>query len=293
MNANVSCITCLMGKIEKTIRGFQDEAKKMDCLQEIMAFYCREGRDHSAPYLSRGADAIVAKYFGEVMDWRPVKSRYNQYMLGKEALIEARIRQSADVLAACIQHVCAGNYIDFGAVDQVDDTILESLLRKAAAEKPDPQELEHFRRDLEGAKRLVYLTDNCGEVVLDKLFVKLLKEMYPQIDVTVVVRGAPAVNDATLEDAYEVGLTAIAPCMGNGSNAPSTLLAEISPEVKALLKKADVIIAKGQGNFEGLYGEGLNPYFMFLCKCELFVRRFGLGLYASVFAREDRIRMIF
>jgi len=71
------------------------------------------------------------------------------------------------------------------------------------------------------------------------------------------------------------------------------VLGEISPSVEALLREADVIIAKGQGNFEGMYGDGLNPYFMFLCKCELFVRRFGLEQFATVFAREDRIQMIF
>lgn len=293
MNANVSCLSCLVGKMEKTLRKFPDEDKKMACLQEIMRCICQKGADHPAPYLSREADGIIEKYFGQTMDWAPVKSRYNQYMLGKEALIEARIRQSGDPLAACIQYVCAGNYIDFGAVAHVDDDTLEKLLQKAAEEKPNPRELAYLRADLEKAESLVYLTDNCGEVVLDKIFVKLLKEMYPQMAITVVVRGAPAVNDATLEDAHEIGLTDIAPCLGNGSNAPSTLLEEISPQVKTLLEKADVIIAKGQGNFEGLYGEGLNPYFMFLCKCELFVRRFGLGLYASVFAREDRIQMIF
>ena len=293
MKANVSCLSCLLSKAEKSLRGYPDEDKKMECLREIMRCFYEKGHDHSAPYLACKSDAIVEKYFGFPVDWPAVKHKYNQYMLGKEALIEARIRQSEDVLAACVMFVCAGNYIDFSAVEQVDDAILNKLLEKAAAEQPDPQELRRFREDLEKAKTLVYLTDNCGEIVLDKIFVKLLREMYPALQITVVVRGGVAVNDATLEDAREVGMTDIAPCLGNGTSIPSTVLGEISPTVEVLLREADVIIAKGQGNFEGMYGDGLNPYFMFLCKCELFVRRFGLEQFATVFAREDRIQMIF
>lgn len=293
MNANVSCLCCLLNKTEKSLRRFSDEGKKMACLQEVMALFLREGSTHPAPWLAREADSLVEKYFHLTTDWSPIKEKYNRYMLEKEGLIEERIRRSGDVLAACIQYVCAGNYIDFGAVAQVDEGILEKLLQKAAQEKPDAEELARFRADLEKARTLVYLTDNCGEIVLDKLFVKLLGEMYPALQITVITRGAPALNDATLEDARQVGMTELAPCVGNGTDIPSTLMDAISPRAVQLLRQADVIISKGQGNFEGLYGEGLNPYFMFLCKCDLFVRRFGLELFATVFAREDRIRMTF
>ena len=293
MKANVTCLSCLLNQKEKSLRAFTDEDRKMACLREIMACFCQKGADHSAPYLHREAETIVAKYFPAPVDWPAVKSRYNQYMLTKEKLVEQRIRQSGDVLAACIQYVCAANYIDFSAVANVDDAILDKLLDKAAAEMPDPQELRCFREELETAKNLVYLTDNCGEIVLDKIFIKFLREMYPSLQLTVMVRGGLAVNDATMEDALQVGLPDIAPCLGSGSNIPATVPGELSPEAEKLLREADVIISKGQGNFESLYGEGLNPYFMFLCKCELFVRRFGLQQFASVFAREDRIKMIF
>ncbi|MBQ2700755.1 MAG: DUF89 family protein [Clostridia bacterium] len=293
MNANVSCMICFLSKTEKAIRHYSDEDKKMACIQEMMQCLRDEGANHSAPYLNRAVDAIRDKYFPGVVDYGALKHRYNQYMLTKEGIIEERIRASEDRLAACVAHVCAGNYIDFGALDEIDESLLDQLLEKASQEKLPKEEMAAFRADLEKAKTLVYLTDNCGEVVLDKIFVKFLKEMYPTLAITVVVRGAPVMNDATMEDACEVGLTDLAPCVGNGSDACSTLMDEVSPQVKRLLGEADVIISKGMGNFEGLYGEGLNPYFMFLCKCELFVRRFGLEQFASVFAREDRIQMKF
>lgn len=89
-----------------------------------------------------------------------------------------------------------------------------------------------------------------------------------------------------------VYLTDIVPCIGNGNAAPGTVIKRLSEEAKRALFSADVIISKGQGNFESLYGEGLNPYYLFLCKCELFVQRFGLARYESVFAREERIRVV-
>ena len=127
---------------------------------------------------------------------------------------------------------------------------------------------------MENARTLVYLTDNCGEIVLDKLFIKQIKETFPGLNITAMVRGGDVINDATLVDAKEVGLTEIVPCMGNGNAAPGTIVGRLSEEARETLFHADVIISKGQGNFESLYGEKLNPYYLFLCKCELFVYRF-------------------
>lgn len=148
----------------------------------------------------------------------------------------------------------------------------------------------YFKKDLEQAKHLVYLTDNCGEIVLDKLFIQCLKETYPDLKITVIVRGKDVINDATLVDAAEVGMTNIVTCISNGNGAPGTVLKLLSEEARKLLADADLVISKGQGNFESLYGEGINPYFIFLCKCELFVRRFKLQQYESVFIKEERIK---
>lgn len=191
---------------------------------------------------------------------------------------------------ACIKYVCAGNYIDFGPTGSIDDSILGGLLKKAADEKVSEEELVCLKADLSQARKLVYLTDNCGEIVMDKIFIRLLKEQYPELHVTVILRGGPALNDATLDDVAEVGLTELADCIGNGAPITGTDLSAVSDEAERLIRGSDVIISKGQGNFEGLYGEKLNPYFLFLCKCDLFVRRFGLERYASVFAREDHIK---
>ena len=95
------------------------------------------------------------------------------------------------------------------------------------------------------AEKLVYLTDNCGEIVLDKVFIKHIKAAYPQLQITVVVRGRNVINDATMEDAEEGGLTDIVPCIGNGTGAPGTVRKSLSAEAKQVIMDADVVISKG------------------------------------------------
>lgn len=292
MKANATCIACLLNKQEKNIRPFQDEKKKSDYLHEVLKLLYEHGQTHSSPWLFMKIEEIYSKYYEPVMDYPAIKHKYNQFMLSKEPVIEANIRKADDIIASCIQYVCAGNYIDFGAMSKVDDSILDQMLYKAQSETVPADQLSLFKSELAPAKTLVYLTDNCGEIVMDKLFIKILKEEYPDLAITVIVRGGLALNDATMEDATEVGLTNLVPCIGNGSKLTGTDLCGINEESRNALMNADIIISKGQGNFEGLYGEGLQPYFLFLCKCELFVRRFGLKQFSSVFAREDHIHIV-
>ena len=127
---------------------------------------------------------------------------------------------------------------------------------------------------------------------MDKVLIRFLKESYPNLQIAAIVRGNDVINDATMEDAREVGLTDLVPCVGNDNGAPGTVLKRFGRQTRRLLLDADVVISKGQGNFEGLFGEGVNPYYLFLCKCELFVRRFGLEQYQSVFVKEERVNIM-
>ncbi|MBM6853942.1 DUF89 family protein [Mediterraneibacter glycyrrhizinilyticus] len=289
MRASSMCISCLISKQEKLIRQFPDEEKKSEYMHQVLGILYQNGQSASAPSLAEKIDTLHRQFWGQTEDFSAQKKLYNDLLLSMEEEIERRIRDSEDPLRECIKYVCAGNYIDFSAVENVDKTVLGSLLEKAAGENVPEEEYQAFLSDLRSADTLVCLTDNCGEIVLDKIFIRHLKEEFPDLKITAIVRGQNVINDATMEDAKAVGLTGLIPCIGNGNAAPGTVLSELSPEARRVLLEADVIISKGQGNFESLYGEGLNPYYLFLCKCELFVRRFGLERYASVFSREDRI----
>ena len=131
--------------------------------------------------------------------------------------------------------------------------------------------------------------DNCGEIVADKLLIKVIQEQYPEIHITVVVRGMEVLNDAVIEDAKDVGLTKIVEVIGNGNGIAGTQINKLSKEVRTVLDKADIIISKGQGNFETIHGCGRNIYYLFLCKCEWFSERFGMERLKGVFINEKNL----
>lgn len=153
----------------------------------------------------------------------------------------------------------------------------------------DEAEYAQLCRDLSGASRLLYVTDNCGEIVLDKLAIKELKERYPKLHITVMVRGEDAINDATMEDAKMVGVTEEVPVITNNSSIQGVIYQKLTDEGKQALDTADIILAKGQGNFESLYGCGKNIYYLFLCKCELFSKRFGVERFHGMLVNEKRV----
>ena len=286
MRANSMCLFCMLRKQDKLVRQFDNEEKKAGYLHRVLEILYKYGQSESAPWLAERINELYEDYWGKP-DYTPIKHKYNRLLLDKEKEIEQRIRQSDDCIKECIKYVCAANYNDFSAVENISEQLLEELLNHTEA--VSEEEYSQFIRDLEKAHKLAYLTDNCGEIVLDKLFIRFIRERYPSVQVYVIVRGKDVINDASVSDAREVGLTELVPCIGNGNGAPGSVIKRFSEKAKKITLDADLIIAKGQGNFEGLFGEGLNPYYFFLCKCELFVRRFGLRQFESVFIKEERI----
>lgn len=291
MHAGSMCISCILSKEEQSIRQFPDEERKSEYMHLVLEVLYQYGRIESSPGLTERLARLYRDFWGEDRDYTAQKHQYNQLLLQMEKKLEQKIQNATEPLKECIKYVCAANYIDFSAVEHVNEDTLEELLENAVGQTVPEEEYQTFRTDLENARTLVYLTDNCGEIVLDKLFIKQIKETFPGLNITAMVRGGDVINDATLVDAKEVGLTEIVPCMGNGNAAPGTIVGRLSEEARETLFHADVIISKGQGNFESLYGEKLNPYYLFLCKCELFVYRFQMEQYKSVFVREERMKI--
>ena len=291
MNAGSMCISCILSKEELAIRQFPDEDKKSEYMHQVLGILYKYAQTESSPGLTERLEQLFEEFWGTAKDFREQKHKYNQLLLNMESQIEQQIEGSADSLETCIKYVCAANYIDFSAVDDVNEQKLGELLSKAVSQDISKEEYLKFQKDLQAARKLVYLTDNCGEIVLDKIFVRQIQEKFPKLQITVIVRGGNVINDATMEDAEEIGLTQIVPCIGNGNAAPGTIIERLSEQAKDILYNADLIISKGQGNFESLYGENLNPYYLFLCKCELFVQRFHMKQYQSMFVKEERLEI--
>lgn len=292
MKLNPFCMCCALNKQEQKIRHYPDMEKKTEYMKKVMALIANTEEKDCAPSLSVDIQKLYSSFWDCPMeDFTEIKREYNQLMLNMEDSLENKIRKSEDPLEKSLLYARIGNYIDFAALSNVDQATVLTLLEEKSTESLDEEEYRNFLRDLSSAKKLVYLTDNCGEVVLDKLAVKILKEKYPDLDITVIVRGYPVVNDATMEDAEEIGLTDLVRVIGNGSNVGGTWIPGITSEARDLLYDADLIIAKGQGNFETLNDCGLNIYYLFLCKCDLFQRRFHAENLQGMFLNEHRLIM--
>ncbi len=292
MKLNPYCMCCAVNKQEEKIRKFPDMDKKTEYMKKVMSILSSAEEQDCSPSLSVEIKKLYSEFWDcPAEDYTEIKKEFNQLMLNVEASVEEKIRTSADPLETALLYARIGNYIDFAALENVSQETMLKLLENENQEPLSQTEYANFQTDLSTAKTLVYLTDNCGEIVLDKLAVKILKEKYPQLNITVIVRGYPVVNDATMEDAEEIGLTDIVKVTGNGSNVGGTWFPGLSNEARTLLEQADVILAKGQGNFETMNDCGLNVYYLFLCKCDLFQRRFHAKALQGMFLNERRIQM--
>lgn len=259
------------------IKRYQDE------VQEIV----KNSDGYTTPQVSEKMNALRQEIFGSVRDYTDIKKHYNQLMLDYFPYMEEKVDAAENHLKMAIQYAMVGNYIDFGALENVNERELKEKLDEAVNIHLDAQMLDTFQEDILHAKRLVYFTDNCGEIVTDKLLISALREINPKLYITVIVRGKPVLNDATLEDARDVHMEEVAQkVMGNGTGMPGNVIGAISKEAMDEVESADVLISKGQGNYEGLSGCGLNMYYFFLCKCEMFVRRFEVEQFTGIMTRE-------
>ena len=289
MKLNSKCMACQIRKQEAKIRHFNDEDRKKQYMEAIRQRFEHPKDDDCVPSISTELKKFYCSFWGVPMeDFTRINKEYDQLMLDLEAELRSTIRYSEDPLKAALIYARTGNYIDFAALPEVSKETALSLIKSENKDDLDEQEYRQFCQDMKKADNVVYITDNCGEIVLDKIAIQILKKTFPNIRITALVRGLPAGNDATMEDAEFCGLTDVVPVLGNGNDVGGTWLHGISTHARELLYNADVIIANGQGNYETLHGCGLNIYYLFLCKCDWFQQLFHAKLLQGMFINEKR-----
>ena len=286
MKVSAECMHCLVKRQADNIKKYSDEEKKAEYLGKVLGIIANNAAEEPAPVLLSHIGRLHEDYFGKPFSFDELKKGYNDKMLEKENEIRGKIGKAQDPLALALRFAQIGNFIDFGAMDSVDDGKLMEFLEQAETLPLSEDAYAKFTENLKTAKKLVYMTDNCGEVVLDKLLLETIAGIAPHVEKTIIVRGEPVLNDATMEDALQVGIEACGKVIPNGTNIAGTYIPWLSAEAKQAMEEADLLISKGQGNFESLHGCGLNIYYLFLCKCQWFMERFGLPQYSGVFINE-------
>lgn len=274
-----SCAECLYDKV---VHLTDNE----EYLAEVRSILANRADDDTAPYLIYQFAKAYERRCGKASPYKEIKKKFNDLVLSMEKSLRQQIEGSDDPLTSALMFARIGNYIDFGAMKNVDEKTFLSLFDKATFSADDQKVMESFIQQCHSAKEFLLITDNCGEIVLDKLFIEQLKKRFPDLNVTVMVRGDEVINDATLEDAEYVGINTLARVVSNGAPVAGTVLHMLSPEGREALDKAEVILAKGQGNFESLCGQGKHVFYSFLCKCDVFTERFNVPKLTGLFVEE-------
>ena len=279
MRVTESCAKCLYDK-QKHLS--EDE----NYLREIKSIIDHRGENDTSPYLVYRFHEVYEKLFGKQAPYKDIKRKYNDLVLSIEDSVREKIEASEDPLVKALMYARIGNYIDFGAMNHVDEDQFLSLLERTQMNERDEAVIQSLFDQCENANDFLLIADNCGEIVLDKLFLEQLHKRFPKLRLSVLVRGGEVLNDATIEDAEYVGIDKYARVISNGLPIAGTVYDLLPDKAREAVDGADVILAKGQGNYESLCKQGMHIFYSFLCKCELFTNRFGVPKLTGIIVEE-------
>lgn len=283
------CIECNIRRNLALARSLGSEEQATAFLKEFLRAIGELPEGAPSPVLGPRLTELLEKHYGLQDRFRQEREDSNRFVLERLDTIREKVNTAADPLYAGLQFAVLGNYLDFSALQgKVSFQDLEAMLDQAFSLALDKDVFQNFRRELEQGKNLLYLTDNAGEIGFDRIFAETIHRLYPHIAITFCVRGEITVNDATRADAEAVGIPF--PVIDNGNDVAGTVLEFMSPESRQALETADLILAKGMGNCETLYGCGANIYYAFLVKCEKFQAIFQKPLMTPMFLRDPEHR---
>ncbi len=267
MKTYYECLSCI---INQTIKNFTAVDKKYHdkILREVIAGLSKADYSLSPPQLAKNTYDVISKYTGGKDAYAEIKKMSNQYILDLYDELKSLIDKSNDPFETALHLAVAGNIIDFGAKHNYSDKHIHEEIEKMLSADLSSSHTEELRTAINNAKQILYLGDNAGEIVFDKLFIEHL----PKEKIIFAVRGKPVINDATMKDAEDIGLTDVVKVIDNGSGYPGTVLQSCSEEFQEVFNGADLIISKGQGNYETLSENRQNIFFLLKIKCDIVAR---------------------
>lgn len=284
MRSSLECIPCLMRQaLEASGYTVNDEVRRESVMRLLMRELSLMDFSLPPPVAAQGFHRILRRETGVEDPYREAKERFNAMALELLPSFEERISRSPDPFGAAVRLAIAGNVIDLGVkgnlgVQEAFDAV------GMAFDEPVAGNIEEFRNASLSVKSILYIADNAGEIVFDRPLICML----PAGKVTVAVRGKPVINDATMIDAAAAGIPEVARVIDNGSDAPGTLLEDCGPLFREAYRSADLVISKGQGNYETLCDEKKNIFFLFKVKCPVVMKHSGLRIQTHALIRPWR-----
>jgi hypothetical protein len=273
MKTYLDCIPCFVRQALASARLVSnDENVHEQVLRKVLTMVADMDLTDPPPRMGQRMHRAIREVLGNPDPYRAIKARFTAASLRLVPEMQKKIAASPNPLETAVRLAIAGNLIDFGPRSDVDESEIEPAVSEALS-APLLGEVEPFRRDLKNTRSLLYLADNAGEIVFDKLLIEQIRrEVGDTIHISVVVKGSPTINDAVREDAEAAGIQEVAELLDNGSDAPGTILPECRPQVRQRFEAADMVVAKGQGNYETLNTATRPIWFLLKAKCPIISR---------------------
>lgn len=286
MQTYFDCLPCL---VRQTLEAVRKATRNEQIQEQVLRTVLRETAaldlHQSPPVMGARIHQIIAEITGIEDPYAEDKARSNTMALALYPKLKRQVVASADPLDTAIRLAAAGNIIDFGVRNDLTDEMVDSAIEHALAAELDTEGEQVFREKLKKAKRILYIADNAGEIVFDRILI----ETFPSAQITVGVRGAPIINDVTRADAAIAGFSPDIAIVDSGLAMPGTVLEQCSAEFQDCFTRADLIIAKGQGNYETLSGNQSHPalFLLLKAKCPMIARHIGCRLGDIVLAPAE------
>jgi damage-control phosphatase, subfamily I len=269
MRIYLDCIPCFVRQALSAARlATDDEQIHKQVVRNILRLSADLDMNQSPPVLGQQLHRMIRELVGMEDPYHKIKKQFNELALKLYSELRSMIIGSEYPLETAVRLAIAGNIIDFGVNNPLEELDLGTAISESLVAEFHSTQLESFQDSVAKAEEILYLCDNAGEIVFDRLLI----EQLPYEKVTVVVKGRPIINDATMKDAELVGLTKAVEVIDNGSDGPGTILESCSQNFRGRFACADLIIAKGQGNYETLSEVNKNIFFVLKAKCPVIAR---------------------
>lgn len=276
MKTFLDCIPCLVRQTQEAVFfATDDEALRESLVREVLRLLAEIDLHRPPPHIAPLIHRLIRERTGCADPYREMKDRMNREALALYPLAKKLVQSAEDPFDLAVRLAIGGNIFDSAAKGHGIAGDASDLLARARATPIFGETPARLGEAIRNAKQILVLGDNAGEIVFDKLLLEVIKPS----KCLYVVRGGPTINDATIEDARRVGLTEITEVIENGSDAPGTILEACSPAFVERFWKADLVISKGQGNYETL-NEIAHPHLFFLlrAKCPVVAQHLGCNM---------------